>query len=237
MVAKVKEEHAPLGPFQGFTPRATEFFAGLAANNNRDWFLAHKGEYEAAVRQPLGALVEALALAFAARGIPLAGSAKSAIFRINRDIRFSRNKEPYKTNAGAVLSRDGTKSGNGVFYFQLGSPGDCFAAMGFYGPEPADLARLRDAITAAPAKWLGVEAALRGNGLALSRHGGLTRMPKGFEGFAASDIAETLKLKGFTVALPLSDEQILGGELVERLAHFASAGLPLLEFGWKALAR
>lgn len=227
----------PQGPFGGFTPRAVAFFDALAANNARDWFLSQRDLYEAEVKGPMGALVEALSFAFAAHDVPLQGTAKQSLFRINRDVRFSKNKDPYKTNAGAVLSRDGTKTGKGVLYFQIGQTGAAFMAMGFHGPEPEELAAMRQKIAASPDRWLRLTAGLEKAGLPLSAEDALKRLPKGFEEHAGEPFADALKLKDFVVRRKVADAELQDPDLVRRILAFTQQGLPLLEFVWSALAR
>jgi len=232
-----KAEPTARGAFRGFTPKAVAFFDGLAANNDREWFLANKAAHEAEVRGPMGALVEALAFAFAAHDIPLTGTAKQSLFRINRDVRFSKNKDPYKTNAGAVLSRDGTKTGRGVLYFQIGGTGAAFMALGFYHPEPSELAAMRRAIVRSPERWAAVVARLDEEGLALSRADSVSRIPKGFEAHAGEAFTEDLKLRDFVARRPLADSELQDPDLVRRVLAFTERGLPLLDFVWSALAR
>src|SRR3990172_12662608 len=131
---------------------AIQFLADLAANNERAWFQPRKAEYERLLKRPLEALVAALAERFAARGIPLHADPARSIFRIYRDVRFSKDKSPYKTNVGAsfpwVAGRDGgpadvesgAEAAHGVGgYFHL-APGDIFVGGGMWHPEPARLA-------------------------------------------------------------------------------------------------
>jgi len=231
-----KEPVKPHGPFSGFTPQADAFFDGLAANNDREWFLAQKAVYEAAVKGPMGALIEALSFAFAAHDIPLRGSAKQSLFRINRDVRFSKNKDPYKTNAGAVLSRDGTKTGRGVLYVQIGRTGAAFMAMGFYGPAPEELAAMRQAIVRAPERWEKVTAGLARSGLILSREDALTRLPKGYEAYGDDPFADALKLRDYVVRRPIPDADLANPDLVRDILAFTQQGLPLIEFVWNALS-
>lgn len=223
--------------FQGFRPAAQGFFEELAANNNREWFLAHKAIHEAEVKAPLGALIQALSLAFAARDVPLMGDPRRSIFRINRDVRFAADKSPYKTNAGAVLSRDGTKTGRGLLYVQPAGANGAFLALGFYHPEPPDLAALRQAIAAAPKAWAKVEAALGKAGLEFGREDSLQRLPKGFEAMAGSPVEEALKQRNLVIRRPLRPEQVQRPELVEDVLAFALEGLPLLRFGWEAFQK
>jgi uncharacterized protein (TIGR02453 family) len=114
------------GRFNGFPHEALEFFEQLALSNNRDWFHAHKAVYERACREPMEQLVAELG----------ADPASTKISRVNRDIRFSRNKAPYRTYIAAGFD------GN---YISL-SPAGLYVGAGLYKPEPAALARLRSAI-------------------------------------------------------------------------------------------
>ena len=81
-------------PFSGFSPEAIQFLADLAANNDRAWFQPRKADYERLLKEPLEALVAALAERFEARGIPLQADPKRSPFRIYRDTRFSKDKTP-----------------------------------------------------------------------------------------------------------------------------------------------
>ena len=178
-----------------------------------------------------------MALAFAAHDIPLTGSAKASNFRIHRDVRFAKDKSPYKTNAGAVMSRDGTKSGKGILYVQVGGEERAFVAIGFYGPEPDDLAAIRHAIAHSPERWRTVEEALGEAGLTLSRGAATARMPKGFEAFAGSPSAGVLKFRNLIVSREIPVARIFEVGLIDDIVAFARSGLPLLEFGRSAIDR
>ncbi len=204
------------GGFQGFSPGLGAFFTALTANNDRDWFQANRSTYEVEVRQPFGALIEALAFVFATQDIPLRGDAKRSLFRIHRDVRFAKDKSPYKTNAGAILSRDGTTKGKGVLYVQVAGEDGAFLAMGFYRPEPKDLAAIRRAIADKPERWLTTEAALRKAGLDLTWGDPLARLPRGFEGFAGQPLAQVLKLRNFIVSRPIPEDRLYAAGLDRR---------------------
>ena len=87
--------------FTGFKPEAIQFLVDLAVNNDRTWFQPRKGEYERLLKEPLEAMIAALGERFEARGIPLRADPAKSPFRIYRDVRFSKDKSPYKTNLGA----------------------------------------------------------------------------------------------------------------------------------------
>ena len=91
-------------PFSGFSPEAIQFLADLAANNDRAWFQPRKADYERLLKEPLEALVAALAERFEARGIPLQADPKRSIFRIYRDTRFSKDKSAVQDERRGELS-------------------------------------------------------------------------------------------------------------------------------------
>jgi len=212
--------------FEGFGPDAFAFFKDLAANQNRDWFAANKARYEAQVRAPFAALVVDLSAALAERDIPFRGDPKTSLFRIHRDVRFSNDKRPYKTNAGAVLHRAGMKTEPGVIYVHI-SPEGCFVGAGYYHPEPKTLAGIRRIIAERPATWREIAAALDEARLELSQTDKLTRAPKGFEAVSDPDLIDALKLKSFMVRHALSQDAVSGPDLVEQLADFAEQVSPI----------
>ena len=226
---------APAGAqFPGFRSAALAFFRDLTVSNEKAWFQENKPTYETEVVRPMALLVPAVVAELARRGVPLTGDVKRSLFRINRDVRFSNNKSPYKTHAGAVWSRDGVKMSPGVLYFHF-DPEGSFVAAGFYVPEPPQVANFRDAQVRRTDEFLAVVAALARHGLTLSREDALKRTPRGFEEYADGPIAEHLKLKSLIVSRPLAVKDLRGPALVAKLADFAADALPLLTFGWAAL--
>ena len=94
-----------MGDFRGFGPNALAFFKALKFHQSKEWFEANRGLYESDVLQPMVALLEDLTATFAKKRMPLKADGKRSIFRLNRDVRFSRDKSPYKTHAGALMTR------------------------------------------------------------------------------------------------------------------------------------
>ncbi len=232
-MAKARAEAETAGPFTGFGPDAAAFFRELETNNDRDWFAANKARYEREVKAPLGALVEAVSFALATRDIPLTGTPKTALFRIHRDTRFSHDKRPYKTNAGAVLTRDGDKRSPGLLYTHVDATGG-FMAAGFYGPDPEQLTALRTGVVERGSAWRGVVAALAEHGLEPSGDTA-ARLPRGFDAATVGDLDRWVKLKGYTVSRTLTPAQLATGTLVGTIADFAETAMPLLSFGWRSL--
>ncbi len=150
------------GRFDGFPREALGFFKGLETHNDRGWFQAHKETYERACREPMQDLMAELE----------PGLGPSKIFRINRDIRFSRDKSPYKTHIAAVV---------GGYYVHLSKAG-LYVGTGLYRPDPPALARLRSAIDrdASGRKLQTIVASLRRKGYKVETHESLSGMPKGY---------------------------------------------------------
>ncbi|HEX6469025.1 MAG TPA: DUF2461 domain-containing protein [Streptosporangiaceae bacterium] len=116
--------------FSGFSDEAFEFYEGLSADNTKTYWTAHKADYEQYVREPMIALFEALEPEFGA----------ARLFRPYRDVRFSKDKSPYKTQQGGHTERG--------YYCAIDADG-LMAAAGMYAPDPEQLRRYRDAVTAA----------------------------------------------------------------------------------------
>ena len=219
--------------FTGFRPAALEFLRGLSEHNEKPWFEAHRAEYEREVKAPVAALIGAVTTAMAQRELPLEGDPKRSSFRINRDIRFSNDKRPYKTELGVVWYRQGSgKDGAGIVYFHL-SPNGCFAAAAFYLPDPEVLASLREAIRVRPDAFLGAREALAQRGLTLSTDDTLSRMPRGFEDMKDSPVADVLRLKSLVVRRAVED--VTRVEMVHEIVQLARDAMPLLRFGWGAV--
>jgi uncharacterized protein (TIGR02453 family) len=100
--------------FTGFRPAAFSFFRGLAKHNDPLWFKPRKAIYDTEVLAPFRALLVALSQALEIAGIPLVGDPDRGIFRIYRDVRFSANKQLYKTHQGGVLTRSGGQGRRGL---------------------------------------------------------------------------------------------------------------------------
>jgi len=220
--------------FEGFRPEAVEFLADLAQNNDRAWFQPRKAEYERLLKEPLERLCAALDERFAAAGIPLSADPARSPFRIYRDVRFSKEKSPYKTKVGArcpYVERgpDGASVAaerRGGGYFHL-SPGEIFVGGGMWHPEPPRIAAWRALVADDPER---VHAAAEDPKF-VARFGGLdgerlTRVPKGY----AKDHPDTdlLTLKDVTFGRRLSDEEAFGPDLPDRLADDLATAVPIL---------
>lgn len=222
-------------PFIGFGEKALPFFRALEFHMSRDWFQDNRALYDSDVLAPFSSLIEAVNAACIAKGLPMRGTPKSALFRIHRDVRFAKDKRPYKTHAGAVMTRSGAKNDQGLTYIHI-SPEGCFAAVGFYDLEPKQLAAFRQAIIAAPERFRAMSAKLADAGLAFDPQWSLKRPPREAAGIEDADLVAALKLKSIVVKRLLSDALIQSPKLVEACTGLIEDALPLLDFGWSALA-
>ena len=177
--------------FKGFTTEAFDFFNELYFTQERAWFQAHKSIYDKAVKAPMLDLLADLSAELARRKVPLQADPKRAIFRIHRDVRFARDKRPYKTHIGAVLTRDGSKQSPGLLYVHI-DPTGSWSGSGFYHLQDDALAAMRARIATRPKDFRQMISALHADGLELSPdEEALKRKPKGFDVPTLADPAAT----------------------------------------------
>ena len=221
------------GAFAGFPPAAFGFLSELRDNNNPAWFKPRKAAYEADVLAPFRNLITALGAALSRAGVPLVGDPGRGIFRIYRDVRFSSDKRLYKTHAGAVLTRSGSKRDPGLVYLHV-APGGSMVAAGFWHPEADLLTRLRRAVLDDPDGFLTIAGRLEAAGYPLSSAERLSRLPRGFETAKGTAVADYVCWKSFIAHAALSDAEMQSPMLVDHIVGFARTALPLLEWGWAA---
>jgi uncharacterized protein (TIGR02453 family) len=129
-----------------FTTESLRFLRALKRNNRRDWFLAHRSDYDAHVRAPMMAIVSQLADDFREFGPEFVASPKTSMYRIYRDVRFSENKAPYKTHVAAAFPTRGLAKHEGAgLYFHV-SADEVWAGGGMYAPQPPQLHAVREHI-------------------------------------------------------------------------------------------
>jgi len=129
-----------------------QFLRDLKLNNDRDWMREHKGTFETARENMYAFVDDVQALVRGFDATVKEEEPKNMLFRINRDIRFSASKEPYKTSFGAVLSRGGRKSAHACYYVHVEPDGHSFVGGGLWHPQPAHLNAIRAAIASDPAE-------------------------------------------------------------------------------------
>lgn len=225
---------AVLPPFPGFTPQAFDFLRSLKSNNSRDWFTPRKDEYNDELRDPMQCLVAQLSRELPARGLPLSGNPRRAVFRVYRDTRFSKDKTPYKTHVAAVLSRDGDKRAPGALYVHI-EPGANRVGGGFWRPDKEFLRRWRERLAEDPEPFLQIVEDLEAAGLTVGTSGSkLTRMPRGFDDHRDGPAAEYLRWRGGFAATrdDIPDTAVQSPDFAGLVIETAEAVRPLLEYGW-----
>ena len=221
--------------FRGFPAQGIRFLRDLAKNNERAWFTPRKDVYEQELLAPLRSLVADATAALRKARIPIGADPQRTTFRIYRDVRFSPDKRPYKTNLGAYLPHRGNREAPGGIYVHI-QPGESFMAAAFYELDKPHLQRWREAMAGAPKKFEAMLRDLEKNGLRISEaHATLKRMPRGFEAYASSSIERYLRMHSFTTGEQLSDSEISKASLVERIVDLAKRSKPLLNYGWSVL--
>ena len=225
-----------------FGPEALRFFRGLARHNAKPWFEAHREDYEQHVRQPMADLVEEMDLRFGRFAPEFVGDPKRSVFRLHRDIRFSRDKSPYKTHAACWFFHGGGSSkvgreahgGGAGFYFHL-EPGGSLVAGGCWMPPRPALKRFRAAIQSDRRGFERVvlAPALRRRFGDLSGEQMLKRAPRGYR--EDDPAARWLKYQSFTVARSLTDVQVTGPRLTATLEADFGTILPLVRWLNRAL--
>ena len=220
-----------------FTPRAVTFLRQLKRNNRREWFQAHRDAYDDEVLAPMRLFVEEMDVRFARFAPEFVGDPKRSIFRIYRDVRFSKDKSPYKTHAACWFSHRNashgvgseTHGGGAGFYFHL-EPGESISAGGIWMPPRPSLNRLREAIAERPESF---EKVLRGTSFrrrfdGLSEEAMLTRLPRGF---SPGHRAEPwLRYCSFTVSASLADAEVTSGKLCDTVERDFTLMLPLVRW-------
>ncbi len=208
-----------------------KFLKDLTKNNHRDWFEKNRKQYEAA-KADVAALVDAVIKSFGKKDETILHlTAKDCMFRINRDVRFSKNKDPYKTNMGAYLCSGGKKSPLAGYYLHI-EPGGCFMGGGSYMGEPDTLKKIRQEIDynweefhkiVSGKKFRSVYGELeRGEGMALSRE------PKGYE--KDNPAIEYIKLKSWVGTAHLSDADLTSKDAVKKITAAFETLQPLVMF-------
>jgi uncharacterized protein (TIGR02453 family) len=179
-----------------FTPATLTFLRALKRHNRREWFNAHRDDYEAHVRQPMTAIIERLAVDFRGFAPELVASPRVSLYRIYRDTRFSENKAPYKTHVAAVFPTRGLAKHEGAgLYFHV-SPGEVWVGGGMYAPQMPQLLAVRDHIATNVQRLRAIVESP-----AFSRQVGrlegerLQRVPRGFP--KDHEAAEFLKFRQF----------------------------------------
>lgn len=210
-------------------PQTLKFLTQLKKNNNKPWFDAHRAQYEAA-KIDFSNFIQLVIEALQKTDTTITGlMSKDCLFRINRDVRFSKDKTPYKAHFGASIKRGGRKSAFAGYYFHL-EPGQSFIGGGMWMPEAPALKNMRQEIDY---NWEEFQSIIgeknfkkvygdiyKGTDVSLST------MPKGYE--KENPAADYLKLKSFIAETKITDEELTKATLHKKTVTAFEALQPFL---------
>ena len=227
--------------FTGFRREAVQFLVDLAQNNSREWFTPRKREYERLLKEPMEALCVALDGEFRTRGIPLHADPAKSPFRIYRDVRFSKDKSPYKTAASASFAwladdsgaegrsqTDNVHASGGYFHLQ---PGNIYVGGGVWHPDRSWLKGFRDRVANHTDEFRAIVEApgfVKAFGSVSDDGESLKRVPPGYP--PDHPAADLLRRKNVTFGHQLSDEDAFSADLPSILANAFAVGTPLMHY-------
>jgi uncharacterized protein (TIGR02453 family) len=214
-----------------------QFLKALDKNNNKAWFDAHRKQYDAA-KLNFAELTQQVITQFGKKEPSIALlQPKECVFRINRDVRFSKNKAPYKNNMGASIKAGGKKSLLAGYYIHLEPGGKSFVGGGLYMPDAAIVGKVRQEIDYNYTRFLRIvenkKFIAQYGGLDFSEGLSLVREPKGYE--KENPAIKYLKLKSWIATSPLSDTALQDKNLATQLTKAFEYLQPLISFLNEAL--
>ncbi len=212
-------------------PALFDFLRELKDNNERPWFEANKERYRAVVRDPMLEFIREFAAPlarisphFVADPRPNGGS----LFRIYRDIRFSPDKTPYKTNIGAHFRHAAAKDAHAPgFYLHL-EPETCFVGCGIWRPDSAALTKIRGEIVDRPDAWTGITTAAAFDETFALEGDSLKRPPRGFD--PDHPLVEDLKRKDFVAVARVREAEVVRPGFPDRFTELVRRASPFVEF-------
>lgn len=213
-------------------PATLQFLKALDKNNNKAWFDAHRKQYDAA-KLNFAELTQQVITQFGKKEPSIALlQPKECVFRINRDVRFSKNKAPYKNNMGASIKAGGKKSLLAGYYIHLEPGGKSFVGGGLYMPDAAIVGKVRQEIDYNYTRFLRIvenkKFIAQYGGLDFSEGLSLVREPKGYE--KENPAIKYLKLKSWIATSPLSDTALQDKNLATQLTKAFEYLQPLISF-------
>lgn len=208
--------------------RAFLFLSSLRENNTKEWFDAHRKEY-AFIRAEVVELCAGLIAGIGSFDPSVKGLEPSAcIFRINRDTRFSANKNPYKTNIGLYINTGGKKANTAGYYLHM-EPDASFLAAGIYMPQSVELMKIRQEIDYNLSSFDSIFLNLRFKATFGSLQGEkLSRPPKGYD--KENEAIEYLKFKSFIVVKNMKNKELENASVLHQLLSVFETAHPLVAF-------
>lgn len=208
-----------------------QFLKNLKKNNNKPWFDGHRTQYEAA-KKDVETFIQSVIDQHSKKDPDLTGlTGKGCLFRIHRDVRFSKDKTPYKTNMGASMSKGGKKSVYAGYYFHC-EPGNSFVGGGIWMPEAPQTKKIRQEIDYCLEEFSDIVKGKKFKsiygGLEINDDWTLSKVPQGFE--KDNPAAEYLKLKSWIATAALKDEVLTSKDLLKKTLTAFETLQPLVAF-------
>lgn len=212
-------------------PATLSFLKALKKNNNKEWFEKNRNKYDDAkldFENFVGAVLDKLRIA----DTSIADlKPKDCTFRINRDVRFSKNKAPYKSNMAMYISKGGKKTNNAGYYLHC-EPGAAFLAGGVWMPMAPELKKIRQEVDYNWDEFKKMLAARKFktafSDLEKTAETSLTRPPKGYD--ETNPAIEYLKLKSFIASTSLTDPDLTSKDLVKKVLAHIETVKPFVDF-------
>jgi len=213
-----------------------KFLKDLKKNNNKPWFDAHRTQYDTA-KKDFETFITAVIERHGGKDETIRDQeARKCLFRINRDIRFSKDKTPYKTNIGASINRGGRKSVFAGYYFHC-EPGESFVGGGIWMPMPAEMKKVRQEIDYCFDEFKKIIGSKKFQttygGLYKGEDASLSRVPQGFE--KDNPAGDYLKLKSWIAMQTLKDADLTSKDLLKKVLTAFETLQPMLQFINRAL--
>lgn len=219
-----------------FSRASFAFLRELRENNSREWFEANRDRYEKDLRAPAQRLIVAVGDRLDAVSPQLRADPRGnggSLFRIHRDVRFSRDKSPYKTHAGIQFRHAAGKNAHAPGVYLHVEPRSCFLGLGVWRPESAALKQIRTRIAEGPAEW--TEATRNGRFTGAFELSGesLKTHPRGFD--PAHPLLDDLRRKDFIAVRPMTQGEVTSERLPDQIIELGQIGTPLMAFLCRAI--
>ena len=212
-------------------PTTIKFLKDLKKNNSKEWFDKNRKAYDAA-KTDFAALVNDVIQQFGKKDQSISTlTAKDCMFRINRDVRFSKDKSPYKTNMGAAFSKGGKKAIVAGYYFHC-EPGQAFVGGGLWMPDADVVKKVRQEIDYCFEEFSKIikhkKFVAQYKGLEITEETSLLREPKGYE--KDNPAIQFIKLKSWLAMTSLTDADLTNKNLTKKILTAFETLQPLIEF-------
>jgi len=220
----------------GFSAKSFKLLEELRDNCNREWYHAHKSEIDQHCRDPFAFLLTCVTQELSDHSVRLSGG-KGTMFRLNRDVRFAKDKSPYNHHVSGTLTRSGNKNEQGgLVYLRLDPTGGRLGA-GYFGLTAKRMGPIRDRILAEPEAFQAMVDKLAEHDLQFNTEQSLSGMPRGYSEHSGLELAWALRMKNFMISKPMKRNDWKGDGIVGTVADFAKATTPVLDFGLVSVDR